>query len=39
MLKTCFLRPKRGQKKLSEMSHPHTPTPIDGKTYDFDDVM
>ncbi len=26
-------------KKLNEMKQPHTPTPINGKTYNFDDVM
>ena len=34
-----FFNPEEWAKKLNEMSHPHTPTPIDGKTYNFDDVM
>lgn len=34
-----FFNPEEWAKKLNDMSHPHTPTPIDGKTYNFDDVM
>jgi UDP-N-acetylbacillosamine N-acetyltransferase len=26
-------------KSLNEIKHPHTPTPINGKTYNFEDVM
>lgn len=28
-----------GNNKKNETTFPHTPTPIDGKTYNFDDVM
>lgn len=34
-----FFNLEEWAKKLNEISHPHTPTPIDGKTYNFDDVM
>ncbi len=34
-----FFNPEEWAKELNEISHPHTPTPIDGKTYNFDDVM
>lgn len=34
-----FFNPDEWAKRLNEMSQPHTPTPIDGKTYNFDDVM
>ncbi len=34
-----FFNPDEWAKKLNEISHAHTPTPIDGKTYNFDDVM
>ena len=34
-----FFNPDEWAKRLNEMSIAHTPTPIDGKTYSFDDVM
>ena len=34
-----FFNPDEWAKKLNEMNIAHTPTPIDGKTYSFDDVM
>ncbi len=34
-----FFDSDRWAKRLSEMNQPHTPTPIEGKTYNFDDVM
>lgn len=34
-----FFNPEEWAKKMNEMKQPHTPTPIDGKTYNFDDVM
>ena len=34
-----FFNPDEWAKRLNEMNIAHTPTPIEGKTYSFDDVM
>ena len=34
-----FFNPEEWAKKMNEMKRPHTPTPVNGKTYNFDDVM
>ena len=34
-----LFNPEEWAKKMNEMKDPHTPTPINGKTYNFDDVM
>lgn len=34
-----FFNSEEWAKKLNGVKEPHTPTPIDGKTYSFDDVM
>lgn len=34
-----FFNPEDWARKLNEINQPHTPTPINGKTYNFDDVM
>lgn len=34
-----FFNPEEWAKKMNEMKQPHTPTPINSKTYNFDDVM
>lgn len=34
-----FFNPEGWAKKLGKIQQPHPPTPINGKTYNFDDVM
>lgn len=34
-----FFDPEEWAKKMNEVKRPHTPTPVDEKTYNFDDVM
>lgn len=34
-----FFNLEERARKLNEINQPHTPTPINGKTYNFDDVM
>ncbi len=34
-----FFDPQKWEERMREMTSPHTPTPINGKVYSFDDVM